>query len=116
MNVPAILWEHSMQCFLAARIAEVEYDDSTFGPACDQFDYKKGQRVPDDIVAEAERLTEARCDAEEALILTPTNDAAKVRWKLAYSRLRWQDFCDFPDDWWEAIHADLERISAGGAA
>src|SRR3546814_18010556 len=39
MNVPAILWEHSMQCFLAARIAEVEYDETVWTPADDVADW-----------------------------------------------------------------------------
>lgn len=116
MTVPAILWERSMERFLAARVAEVQYDEATFIPACDQHDHKKGQRIPDDIVREAERLTDARCAAEDELILTPTNDVGNVRWKLAYCRIRYEDFCDFPDDWWEAIYADLERIAAGGVA
>ncbi|HWW56385.1 MAG TPA: hypothetical protein VN047_05800 [Sphingopyxis sp.] len=115
MNVPAILWEHSMQRFLIARIAEVEYDDAVFIPACDVQE-AGGGAVPDEIIAATERLTDARCDAEDALILTPTNDAANVRWKLAYCRIRYEDFCDFPDDWWQAIYADLERIATERAA
>lgn len=116
MNVPAILWEHSMQRFLAARIAEVEYDRTVFIPANDASDWKAGRPIPSEIVARAESLTEIRCGAEDALIITPTNDAANVRWKLAYCRIRYEDFCDFPDGWWQAIYADLERIAAGGAA
>ena len=115
MNVPAILWEHSMQRFLAARIAEIEYDEAVFIPAHERWEATK-ERVPDEIDNEGERLTDARCEAEDALIHTPTNDAANVRWKLAYCRIRYEDFCDFPDDWWQAIYADLERIAAGGVA
>lgn len=110
MNAPTILWEHTMQRFLAARIAEVDYDDAVFIPAHETLP------IPPEVNAKAESLTDARCDAEDALILTPTNDAANVRWKLAYCRIRYEDFCDFPDDWWHAIYADLDRIAAGGAA
>lgn len=116
MIAPAILWEHSMQRFLAARIAEVEYDEKVWTPADEASDYKAGRPMPPEIVDEMERLTDYRCAAEDTLILTPTNDAANVRWKLAYCRIRYEDFCDFPDDWWQAIYADLERIAAGGAA
>lgn len=104
-----------MQCFLAARIAEVEYDDAVFVPAHEAWE-AGGDPVSGEIIVQTEKLTDARCDAEEALILTPTNDAANVRWKLAYCRVRCEDFCDFPDDWWDAINADLDRIAAGGVA
>lgn len=116
MNVPAILWEHSMQRFLAARIAEVEYDETVWTPAEEASDWKAGRPMPPEIVAEQERFTDVRCDAEDALIHTPTNNAANVRWKLVYCRIRYEDFCDFPDDWWQAIYADLERIAQGAAA
>src|SRR3546814_8002773 len=86
MNVPAILWEHSMQCFLAARIAEVEYDETVWTPADDVADWKAGRPIPQNITDEMERFTDVRLAAEDALIHTPTNDAANVRWKLAYCR------------------------------
>lgn len=111
MNVPAILWEHSMQCFLTARLAEVGYDETVWHPI-----YEAGRTIPSAIDEQMEAFTDYRCAAEDALIQTPTNDAANVRWKLAYCRIRYEDFCDFPDDWWQAIYADLERIAAGGAA
>lgn len=117
MNVPAVLWEHSMQSFLAARIAEVEYDEAVYYPACDEQE-SGGAPVPDDVAAMTDTLTEARCAAEEALIFTPTNALANIIWKIAYARKRWEDHCEWPDDWWEAVIADLHRIDTGkgGAA
>lgn len=116
MNVPAILWEHSMQRFLAARIAEVEYDEKVWAPAWDDNNCSMSGPAKKQIDIKMEELQEARHVAEDALILTPTNAISNVRWKLAYCRIRYEGFCDFPDDWWQAIYADLERIAAGGAA
>jgi hypothetical protein len=111
MIVPVILWERSMQRFLATRIAEVEYDDTVYYPALDRYD-ATGEHVPDDVSSRAQALTDARCAAEEALIQTPTNSVANLKWKIAYARKRYEDFCDLPESAWEAIHADLDRIIA----
>ena len=116
MNVPPILWEHSMQCFLAARIAEVEYDEKVWTPAWDDNNRSMSGPAKQEIDVKMEEMQDGRICAEDVLIRTPTNDVANVRWKLAYSRIRYEDFCDFPDDWWQAIFADLERIAAGGVA
>lgn len=105
-----------MQCFLAARIAEVEYDEQVWTPAWDDNNRSMSGPAKQEIDVKMEQMQDARICAEDALIHTPTNDAANIRWKLAYCRIRYEDFCDFPDDWWEAIYADLERIAAGGAA
>src|SRR3546814_15002817 len=79
---------HSIKCFLAARIAEVEYDETVGTPADDVADWKAGRPIPQNITDEMERFTDVRLAAEDALIHTPTNDAANVRWKLAYCRIR----------------------------
>lgn len=105
-----------MQAFLAARIAEVEYDEQIWTPAWDDNNRSVSGPAKKEIDVKMEAMSAARICAEDLLILTPTNDIANVRWKLAYSRIRYEDVCDFPDDWWDAIYADLERIAAGGAA
>src|SRR3546814_18089091 len=60
MNVPAILWEHSMQCFLAARIAEVEYDETVWTPADAVADWKAGRPIPQNITDEMERFNDVQ--------------------------------------------------------
>lgn len=107
------LWATAMQAFLDARAAEVSYDDAVFMPAF-HADQNGGPQIPDGIVAAADALTQERCRTEEELILTPTDVLSNIRWKLTYARMRWcDDGCggDVPDDWWNAISSDMDRVS-----
>jgi len=117
MNVSPTLWAASMDAYLAARTAEVQFDEAVWTPAYEAAEGDAGTPIAQDVEDHMEQLTAARLVAEELLIKTPTNDPANVRWKLAYGRLRFlEDFCELPEDWWQAIYADLDRIGKGGAA
>ena len=59
-----------------------------------------------------DRAIDARDEAEEAAIFAPSPDAAAVLWKITYARKRWEAFEDWPESWWSAVTADLERLSA----
>lgn len=62
---------------------------------------------------ESDRLTERRCDAEEALFFTPAPDLPSVSWKVAFARKRWALDVDWPEPWWDALNADLHRLAGG---
>src|SRR3546814_20668211 len=74
MNVPAILWEHSMQCFLATRIAEVEYDETVWTPADDVADWQAGRPIPQNITDQMDRFTNFALDPQHTKTHTPPNN------------------------------------------
>ncbi len=68
--------------------------------------------VPAWVWGVSKSLTDARCAAEEALILFPAPDLAAALWKIEYARPRWEGFDDWPKEWWDAALADLRRFVA----
>lgn len=111
MRPPAILWEHSMERYLAARVAEAKYDETDLFPALN-IQEAGGARCPDVVIDHADALTAERSKAGEALILTPTNHAGNILFKLAYGLWVTDGCCGLPDEWHDAIFADLRRIGA----
>lgn len=61
---------------------------------------------------ESDRLTDAVCRAEDALIDCPAPHLPAVIWKIEYARDRWKYFDDWPAEWWAAILSDLRRLAA----
>ncbi|MFC3430707.1 MULTISPECIES: hypothetical protein [Sphingobium] len=104
-------WMAATCHFQRARTAETSYDRSTWRPAY-RAERRGGSDIPAAVDAEMERLTEARCEAEEALIATSAPDLQAAVWKLQYARRRWAAFEEWPDDWWSSIMADLTRLAA----
>lgn len=102
--VAASAWDHAMAQFKAAQRAEDAYMGS-----------KRDAWTSDD-ERELERLIDARCDAEDRLIATPTPIMSAVIWKIEYARKRWVDFTDWPDDWWASVMTDLRRFAGEIAA
>ena len=104
-------WVAVMCRFQAARAAEVSYDHATWRPAY-RAERSGGPNIPAAVDAEMERLTEARCEAEEEVISTPAADLRGAIWKLKYARRRWDAFEEWPSDWWSKIMVDLSRLAA----
>jgi hypothetical protein len=119
-SAPAVLdaslpaWNAAKAVFDACRAEEVAYDQAVWMPAYNASD-SKGRQIPDHRDAEMERLMDARGDAEDALMVTAAPDLTAVIWKMEYANKRWEDFCGWPDDWWNAVINDLRRF-AGGVA
>ena len=104
-------WQMAMQRFEAARAAETSFDMQVWSPAY-QAAEMDAHPIPDHIDAELTRLTDKRCDAEDALIFTPAPHLSAVVWKIEYARIRWEDFSDWPSTWWRAVMSDLSRLDA----
>lgn len=104
-------WNAAQAAFESARKAEDDYDRATWRPAYHAAE-SGGPSIPDDIDAHAERLTDARCAAEEVLIAAPAPDLPAAIWKIEYARKRWEEFSDWPATWWAAVMGDLHRLAA----
>lgn len=102
-----------MQVFETAQAEEVAYKRAAWIPAHHASE-TGGPEIPDDVDAKKERLVDARCEAEDALIVTPAPTLSATIWKMEYARKRWEDFSAWPDDWWNAVMSDLRRLAAGG--
>lgn len=108
-SAPLDDWGTAMSLFARAREAEVAFDLQTWKPAFDA-ERSGGSKIPDAVDAQSERLTDLRCDAEEALVHTPAPSLSAVIWKLDYGHKRWED-SEWPDDWWDAVMSDLRRLN-----
>jgi len=112
---PSSTWAAAMKCFNEALAAETAYDRSIWSPAY-HVQENGGREISAHVHAEYDRLLDARCEAEETLILTPAQHLSGVIWKIDYARQRWEEFTDWPEDWWDAIMGDLQRFAAMGGA
>lgn len=102
-------WDKAWHAFEVVR-AEVEtYDRAVWRPAYDAAQ-AGGPPIPKHIDASMQRLVDAQCQADEAIIATPAPDLTTAIWKLDYARERWADCEDLPQDWWKAIMSDLHRL------
>lgn len=108
-------WAEAMTVFEAARAAEITFDGKILTPAFNRAE-NGGPSIPEEVSDESARLTDLRCDAEDALIAKSAPDLSRVIWKIEYARERWQHCEGWPDNWWAAIMLDLNRIAAGEAA
>ena len=106
-------WGVAKTAFDACRAKEVAYNRAVWKPAY-KASQAGGPEIPEHIDAELDPLMDTRFDAEDALIVTPAPDLSAVIWKMEYANKRWEDFCGWPDDWWNAVITDLRRL-AGGA-
>ena len=104
-------WDAVQVAFEIARETEDSHHRAAWLP---RYDLAKsgGPPIPDGIEAEAERLTEVRCAAEDVLIATPAPDLPAVICKIEHARRRWEDFDDWPVTWWTAVMGDLRRLAA----
>ena len=110
-------WDTVKAAFDAALALERQFDDMYVGPTVvttERGPERSAQchAVPRWVWEAAERLTDARCDAEEALIFFPAPDLAAALWKIEYARPRWEAMEDWPECWWSAVLADLRRFVA----
>jgi len=104
-------FEAAMQALAARHADELAYSRSTWLPASNAAS-NGGPKLTEDIEAELVRLVDLRCDAEDELIATPSPTLSAAIWKIEYARKRWEDFTDWPDEWWEAVMSDLHRVAA----
>lgn len=110
-------WDTVKAAFDAALALERQFDDMYVGPTVvttERGPERSAQchAVPRWVWEASERLTDARCDAEEALIFFPAPDLAAALWKIEYARPRWEAMEDWPECWWSAVLADLRRFVA----
>lgn len=105
-------WEQALRDCQAARAAERTYNDTTWLPAHREAE-AGGPWIPREINAEIERLVALWLDAQDTLALTPSPTLAGVIAKIEIARERWEGF-EWPDDWVDAILADLRRIDGEG--
>ncbi|AEG50770.1 hypothetical protein Sphch_3155 [Sphingobium chlorophenolicum L-1] len=110
---PSAVWAAAMVNFETARTDEVAYDRTTWRPAY-RASGNGGSNIPDSVDSQMELLTDVRCDAEDKLIATPAPNLAGVIWKIEYARKRWEEFEDWPNDWWNSVMSDLARLSIQG--
>jgi hypothetical protein len=111
LKIQATTWAVAKQRFDEARAAEVSYDRVSWRPAYEASKHL-GPPIPEHVDAVMEQLMEARHDAEDALIATPAPELADAVWKIDYARKRWAQVEGWPEDWWEAILADLHALVA----
>lgn len=104
-------WDAAQVAFEIARETEDSHHRSAWLPRYESAE-RGGPPIPDAIEAEAERLTEVRCAAEDVLIATPAPDLPAAIWKIEYARKRWEGFDDWPATWWTAVMGDLRRLAA----
>ncbi|WP_333840680.1 hypothetical protein [Novosphingobium sp.] len=104
-------WDAAQLALEIARRDEDGHHQAVWLP-CYEAAEKGGTPIPGAIEAEADRLTEARCAAENALIATHAPDLSAAILKIEYARKRWADFAHWPETWWAAIMADLHRLAA----
>jgi|GEM_PF-6807014 hypothetical protein len=104
-------WDAAQVAFEIASRTEDGHHKTAWLP-CYEAAEKGGLPMPDAIEAEADRLTEIRCAAEDVLIATAAPDLPAAIWKIEYARKRWEDFADWPETWWTAIMGDLRRLAA----
>jgi len=110
VNMQASAWAAAKQRFDEARANEVSYDRLSWRPAYDASKHL-GPPIPDHVDTEMEQLSDARYEAEDALIATPAPDLRCAVWKVDYSRERWAQVEEWPEDWWEAILTDLHTLA-----
>lgn len=110
-------WDTVKAAFEAALALEQQFDEIYVAPTVvttERGPERSAQcnAVPRWVWEASERLTDARCDAEEALIFFPAPDLAGALWKIEYARPRWEAMEDWPECWWSAVLADLRRFVA----
>lgn len=104
-------WDAARRALDSARETEEGYLQSVYLPhhhAAESGDLA----VPAVIDAVLDRLTDVRCAAEDELIAVPAPDLPAAIWKIEYARQRWEEFEDWPADWWDRVMGDLLRFAA----
>ena len=108
-------WSVLKAAFDAALALERQFDDQYVDAVVvsEAVEERRAQtdRVPEWVWPVSERLTDARNDAEEALIVYPAPDLSAALWKIEYADERWRHTAGMPDAWWSAIVADLRRLA-----
>ena len=108
-------FDQARAAYLAAKAAQDAYVDDPYAEAMARAELQGPTAMFDDrLTDEADRLTDLRCDAEEAMIAAPAPDITVVLFKIELARRRWEDMVDWPENWWDAVLADLRRL--GGVA
>ncbi|WP_333837372.1 hypothetical protein [Novosphingobium sp.] len=104
-----IAWADAWQAFEAVRAEQEAYDRIIWMPAYEAMELG-GSKIPANVNAEMERLVDARCKADDAIIAAAAPDLAAAVWKLEYTRERWADCAEWPEAWWAHIMGDFRRL------
>jgi len=111
-DTPALAWTTALDRYHEACAAERAYDQLVWSPASEMAALE-GEGTPSDVDTEMERLQDARCDAEDAMVEVPAPDVGAVITKIEAYRRRWDGF-EWSDDQWGPILADLHRLAGEG--